>query len=156
MFAFLLLILSQAGNANTQNEIASILEKVNEVRKSGYICYGQDGGAKPPSQPLRIHKRLNHAAKKWSKHLVITGKAEHGNTKKRIAKVCGRVSWGEVIAFGNKLTPDKVVNGWLKSKSGHCGNILSNSFRLAGIGKYKGHPVWGTVWTMKLASACPK
>ena len=54
-------------------------------------------------------------------------------------------TYGENIAFGYS-SEKSVVDGWLSS-TGHCSNIMNESFREMGVGKS------GMYWTQELATS---
>ena len=136
--------------------IQAVLNEVNILRQKGVHCRGNRGGYKKPTEPLRLHGKLNRAAKQWSQVLARTGQAKHGNTTQRIKKTCGMIPWGEVIAFGTRMSAHEAVQGWLKSTTGHCAHMMNPAYKLAGIGRAEGHPKYDVVWTMKLAKSCNK
>ena len=97
---------------------------------------------------LRVNRRLNHSAQRWTNVMVFEREFTHGTN------FAGRMSaagydWsdaGENIATGF-ATPASVVSAWMASE-GHCRNILTPTFAAVGTGVNSvGVPGYGTVGT---------
>ncbi len=109
----------------------AMLAQVNAFRAKGYLCSGRN--QMPPVAPVRWNIQLELAAIAHSKDMASKGFFSHTgsdgtNPPARIARfgyvyiVCG-----ENIARGypaHKVIPD----GWMKSQTGHCENIMNANF----------------------------
>ncbi len=116
------------------------------------LCLLNEERADRGQRPLRQHKKLNKAAKAYSKQMVKRRFFAHvspsGSTLtsrvKGVRYTKGARAWsiGENIAYGTggKATPASIVDGWMKSP-GHKANILNGQFREIGIGIANGAPV---------------
>jgi uncharacterized protein YkwD len=82
---------------------------------------------------LRVSRRLDRSAQRWTNAIVARGIFRHGDVGARI-RATGFV-WqanGENIASGF-LTPSQLVRAWMAS-AGHCQNILSPVYTDVGTG----------------------
>jgi uncharacterized protein YkwD len=143
------------GQANFQ---ADILAAVNAARASGYTCAS---GGKPAAAALAWNDQLFEAAAAHSQDMAINMKtlnhtgSDGSNAGQRITRAGYNWSgWGENIAV-NYPNPTSVVDGWLKSTSGHCDNIMNARFTQFAVACVSGN--WGSVanapyYTMVLAA----
>jgi uncharacterized protein YkwD len=103
---------------------------------------------------LNDNSRLDKAATGYSREMVAHHFFDHVSPAgtdivdrlRRVRYITPRISWaiGENIAWGEgtDATPDAIVEAWMNSP-GHRANILSHSFREAGVGVAPGLPVGG-------------
>jgi uncharacterized protein YkwD len=110
---------------------ADILAAVNAARASGYVCAS---GAKPAVAPLAWNDVLFDAAAAHSQDMAANLKtlshtgSDGSNVGQRVTRA--GYNWsgvGENIAV-NYASANSVVDGWLKSSSGHCDNIMNARF----------------------------
>ena len=110
-----------------------MLIKVNEKRKSGYTCGGEEMKQKPP---LILDNCLTRTAQKYAElinkenHFSHTG--PDGKSPWTRAREEGCSADGENIALGSG-TVFGALNQWMNS-SGHCKNIMGYHTRM-GIGE---------------------
>jgi uncharacterized protein YkwD len=143
------------GQANFQ---ADILAAVNAARASGYACAS---GAKPAAAALAWNDQLFDAAAAHSQDMAANLKtlnhtgSDGSNAGQRMTRAGYSWSgWGENIAV-NYPNAASVVDGWLKSTSGHCDNIMQARFTQFAVACVNG--AWGNVasapyYTMVLAT----
>jgi uncharacterized protein YkwD len=143
------------GQANFQ---ADILAAVNAARASGYVCAS---GAKPAAAALAWNDVLFDAAAAHSQDMAANMKtlshtgSDGSNVGQRVTRA--GYSWsgvGENIAV-NYANATSVVDGWLKSSSGHCDNIMNARYSQFAVACVNGQ--WGSVsnapyYTMVLAT----
>jgi uncharacterized protein YkwD len=143
------------GQANFQ---ADILAAVNAARSSGYVCAS---GAKPAVAALAWNDVLFEVAAAHSQDMAANMKtlshtgSDGSNLGQRVTRAgYGWSGVGENIAV-NSPNATSVVNGWLKSTSGHCDNIMNARFSQFAVACVNG--TWGSVasapyYTMVLAT----
>jgi uncharacterized protein YkwD len=103
---------------------------------------------------LKFNGRLEKAASSYSREMVAHHFFDHVSPSgtdivtrlRRVHYITPRISWsiGENIAWGEGSlgTPAEIVDAWMNSP-GHRANILSPSFREAGVGVAPGLPQGG-------------
>jgi uncharacterized protein YkwD len=143
------------GQANFQ---ADILAAVNAARASGYVCAS---GAKPAAAPLAWNDVLFEVAAAHSQDMAANIKtlshtgSDGSNIGQRVTRAgYGWSGVGENIAV-NYANANSVVDGWLKSSSGHCDNIMNARFSQFAVACVSGQ--WGSInnapyYTMVLAT----
>ena len=125
----------------------TLLQLVNNVRKSGCKCGSTDMPAVPAvtwndllAKAAFEHSKEMEANKNFS-HTGING----SNPGDRITKAgYSWTSYGENIANGYP-SEEAVITGWLNSE-GHCKNIMSASVKEMGAGRQANY------WTQEFAS----
>ncbi len=157
---FLVLVFSYgpAGSASGDHRDRTIerkvLELVNRVRAKGVNCGTRYYAA---THPVRWSVSLAEASLGHSLDMARRESMDHtggdgSDPGKRIARAGYRwMTYGENVGEGY-LTPEEVVNGWLRSKS-HCENIMNPGFREAGAAFAKGAK--RLYWTLVLAAPGP-
>jgi uncharacterized protein YkwD len=120
-------------------------------------------------RPLRANAALNRAARRHSEDMVGRAYFSHDTPQgvgiaQRIAAT-GYTSGGHACALGENIaaatghfsTPASIVRMWMNS-AGHRANILSASYRDAGVGVafgYPGAPGWrGATFTQDFGRRC--
>jgi uncharacterized protein YkwD len=143
------------GQANFQ---ADILAAVNAARASGYTCAS---GAKTAAAALAWNNVLFEAAATHSQDMAANMKtlshagSDGSNVGQRVTRAgYGWSGVGENIAV-NYANAASVVDGWLKSSSGHCDNIMNARFSQFAVACVNGQ--WGSIvnapyYTMVLAT----
>jgi uncharacterized protein YkwD len=103
---------------------------------------------------LKFNGRLEKAASSYSREMVVHHFFDHVSPAgtgivtrlRRVHYITPHISWsiGENIAWGEGSlgTPASIVDAWMNSP-GHRANILSQSFREAGVGVAPGLPQGG-------------
>jgi uncharacterized protein YkwD len=103
---------------------------------------------------LKFNARLEKAASAYSRQMVAHHFFDHVSPSgtgivtrlRRVRYITPRIAWsiGENIAWGEGTlgTPEATVDAWMNSP-GHRANILSSSFREAGVGVAPGLPQGG-------------
>lgn len=131
-----------AGNFVYNLNKATLLQLVNNVRRSGCKC----GATDMPSVPeLQWNDMLAKAAYNHSKDMQVKNYFSHtgsdGSSPGDRVTSAGYAwrAYGENIARGY-TTEQSVINGWLNSE-GHCKNIMNRSFKDVGAGRE------GDYWT---------
>jgi uncharacterized protein YkwD len=131
-----------------------VVELVNRMRVKGARCGDR---YHKPARPLQWNNTLGEVSLKYSLEMAGNGKSGHtgGDGSKpgeRIARSGYRwMAYGENVGEGY-LSPEDVVNGWLKSR-GHCENIMNPDFKEAGAAYAKGTK--RVYWTLVLATPEP-
>jgi uncharacterized protein YkwD len=118
-----------AESATLTSSESSLLTAMNEVR----IAHGL--------APLRIDRRLEHAARAHSGKMLRTGALFHGAFAKRIRGAGVRAPRvGENLAWGaGRLSQAQaIVKAWLGSPE-HRANLLRPGYRTVGVGALRGH-----------------
>ena len=125
----------------------TILQLVNDVRKSGCTC----GTTTMPAVGAVVwNDQLAKAAYDHSVDMNTQDYFSHtgvdGSTPGQRITAAGYhwSSWGENIAQGYS-TEQLVIKAWLASE-GHCKNIMNGGFRDMGTGRY------GNYWTQDFGS----
>ncbi|HMN82282.1 MAG TPA: CAP domain-containing protein [Burkholderiaceae bacterium] len=150
-----MLVLMHVAPASSADAYAQqLLDRVNEVRASGYVC---DGRAYPPSAPLAWNGRVETAARRHADNLRQYDTFSHVGTDgstvgKRVSE--SGYSWrkvGENLAVGF-LEPARVVEAWLASPS-HCRNVVDPAFREFGAAMEPGGfgSTYRSWWVMVVA-----
>jgi uncharacterized protein YkwD len=133
-----------------------LLQQINALRTAGSRCNGRPA---PAVAALRWNSALFNAALVQSQDMVIN--SFFGHTGSNGKQVGDRVTaqgyqWGfvgENIAAGQSSVAT-VVDGWMKSTTGHCENIMNASAQdigVACVAKANDPKNFGNYWTMVLA-----
>jgi uncharacterized protein YkwD len=116
-----------------------VLNIVNQVRASGYMCAS---GWQPPAPPVTMNANLRCSARVHSKDMGDNNFFDHTsqtngtNPGQRMSSAgYNWVTWSENIAAGNSGA-QQTMNQWLGSTTGHCENLMSPSFDELGVGYY--------------------
>jgi len=134
------------------SEMKNLLEKINEVRSTGYTCGPEYF---EPAKPLVWNKKLAAAAVFHAKDMAEHGFLRHtgsdGNDPgERITGAGYQWSvYAENISQGQQ-TPDEAVKAWLRSTR-HCRNIMNPDVEEAGAALAKSASL-RTYWTLILAA----
>jgi uncharacterized protein YkwD len=127
--AILVLVLTTtAAAAGLTGAEARLLRDLNSVRAAHGLA------------PLRYDPRLQQAARKHSRDMLVTQLFEHGAFGARMLQFDVRASLtGENLAWGNGSfgTASAIVQAWLASPE-HRANLLRPAFRRIGIGDLVG------------------
>ncbi len=143
-----------APDAGTTDFEAEVGRLVNEARATARSC----GTTPYPAAPaLSMNDLLVRSARAHSQDMAANGYFSHtgldGSQPWDRMSAAGYV-WsaaGENIAAGQP-TPQQVINAWLTS-SGHCANIMSDSFTEIGVGHaYSASAPYGHYWTQNFGS----
>jgi uncharacterized protein YkwD len=137
-----------------------LLQQINALRTAGTSCNGLPA---PAVAALQWNSALFNAGLVESQDMVINN--FFGHTGSNGKQVGDRVSeqgyrWsfvGENIAAGQGSVA-AVVDGWMKSTTGHCENIMNASAQdigVACVAKPKDPNNFGSYWTMVLAKPLP-
>lgn len=154
MFFLLGLFIAESparGEGRDQSVEKRVIELVNRMRVKGVGCGGQYYKAIPP---VRWNDTLGKVSLRQS--VDMAGKENMGHADAygngpgdRLARFGYRwMTYGENVGEGY-LTPEEVVNGWLKSR-GHCENIMNPAFKEAGAAYARG--AGRIYWTLVLAA----
>ena len=130
-----------------------VLVLVNRVRATGAVCGARSYPAVPP---LRVHRRLNRAAKAYARRMgrqaFFAHVAPDGSDPGDRIRAAGYrwTSYGENLAAGFTGAA-VVVAAWLASP-GHCANLMGE-FTEIGLGHafVPGSP-YGHYWVQELAT----
>ena len=114
--------------------------------RAAMLCLVNQQRARAGLHVLRPNRELERAANGHSAGMVREGVFAHGSVVDRLRAVrymTGTVAWaiGENIAYGygNGATASRTVSQWMHSPP-HRRNILTGSFRDAGVGLVSGVP----------------
>ena len=153
--AILMIFLSSCAiqNAPTQNNTPTsvrsgsfekeMLNLVNSYRTKGYKNH-------PPVPPVKWNAKLEAAAKTHSNYMsannVLGHRGKNGSDPGKRISVTGYKwsTFSENVAMG-QLTPQEVMNTWMKSTS-HRRNIMNKNVKEMGVAKT------GRFWTQVFAS----
>ena len=133
-----------------------MLQQINALRTSGTSCNGRPA---PAVAALRWNSALFNAGLVHSRDMVTNNFFSHAGSNGK--QVADRVTdqgyrWGfvgENIAAGQRSVAS-VVDGWMKSTTGHCENIMNVSAQdigVACVAKPNDPKNFGSYWTMVLA-----
>lgn len=124
-----------------------LLQRVNEVRRSGGSCAGQ---RMPAVRPLALNNKLSRAAQlhtlDMKDHALMSHRGSDGSTVgERVTRQGYRWTYvAENVAFGYPSAA-AVMAGWMASE-GHCRSILGASYLQLGVGEA------GGFWTQVFAT----
>ncbi len=138
LFLFSFLSFTNSIQAQQSDDIQTILDKINAIRKKGCQC-----GKKymPPTTTLAWDYRLEKAANRHAKDMFLHKNYNHTGTDR--SSPDERISdagfeWegvSENIAWGF-YTFDDALKNWLKSER-HCRNLMDPFYTHIGISQYR-------------------
>jgi len=128
---------------------------LNQLRKDGFTC--TDGTSyEPNGGELTLDCRLWKASYLHSRDMADRGYFDHytldtGESPWDRASAQGLDANGENIAAGSS-SAEGALEQW-KNSPGHCNNMMSPNFKLAGVGYAEGEIEYRHYWTQMFASA---
>jgi uncharacterized protein YkwD len=149
------IVVTPAGSGSAAFE-DQVLTLVNQRRTAGATC---GGTAYPAVGPLSMNASLRTAARAHSQDMATLDYFSHTSLDGRTfdqrmgdAGYNGAFPWAENIAAGAP-TAAAVVDGWMNSP-GHCGNIMSGSLHVVGVGYfYRAGSTYGHYWTLNFGGS---
>lgn len=137
-------------------ELSQLLDRINEVRKSGYECQG--AGWLPPVAPLRENALLNRVAQWHAEDMDATGEFSHTTPAGAVHFAAGATPGARIANVGYlasavaeniakmQTPPEAVLQAWLDSRDGHCEALLKADLEDAGLGRN------GAYWVLDMAA----